>query len=177
MKNPISFSPTSWISTRSTATAAIRRDTPTASASSISGWGNSSARILPDDLVILTADHGNDPYHPGTDHTREQVPVLTLGMGRPLQDGEFSDVARWIEDPPDLSVPQQTCAALSRQPPDSRRHGHCSTSGTSPPASTPATASSMRWKTSRSPSIPDRRSASSASPARGNPSPVIRCSA
>jgi phosphopentomutase len=55
-------------------------------------------QVLPDDLVILTADHGNDPYHPGTDHTREQVPVLTLGMGRPLENGEFSDVARWIEE-------------------------------------------------------------------------------
>ncbi|MGL4398278.1 MAG: phosphopentomutase [Luteolibacter sp.] len=51
----------------------------------------------PDDLLILTADHGNDPYHLGTDHTREQVPVLTLGMGRELDNGDFSDVARWVE--------------------------------------------------------------------------------
>jgi len=29
-----------------------------------------------DDLLILTADHGNDPIHPGTDHTREYVPLL-----------------------------------------------------------------------------------------------------
>lgn len=29
-----------------------------------------------DDLLILTADHGNDPVHPGTDHTREYVPIL-----------------------------------------------------------------------------------------------------
>ncbi|PKK98413.1 MAG: phosphopentomutase [Tenericutes bacterium HGW-Tenericutes-2] len=29
-----------------------------------------------DDLLILTADHGNDPTHPGTDHTREYVPLL-----------------------------------------------------------------------------------------------------
>jgi len=54
--------------------------------------------VLPEDLVILTADHGNDPYHPGTDHTREQVPVLTLGLGRELRGGGFSDVARWIEE-------------------------------------------------------------------------------
>lgn len=54
-------------------------------------------QVMHDDLVIITADHGNDPYHPGTDHTREQVPVLTLGMGRRLEDGSFSDVARWIE--------------------------------------------------------------------------------
>ena len=29
-----------------------------------------------DDLLILTADHGNDPTHTGTDHTREKVPFL-----------------------------------------------------------------------------------------------------
>lgn len=32
-----------------------------------------------DDLLILTADHGNDPTWPGTDHTRERVPVLAKG--------------------------------------------------------------------------------------------------
>jgi phosphopentomutase len=30
----------------------------------------------PDDLILLTADHGNDPTFRGTDHTREHVPVL-----------------------------------------------------------------------------------------------------
>ncbi|WP_028550208.1 phosphopentomutase [Paenibacillus sp. UNC451MF] len=33
-------------------------------------------RITEEDLLILTADHGNDPTHPGTDHTREYVPLL-----------------------------------------------------------------------------------------------------
>jgi phosphopentomutase len=33
-------------------------------------------RIGPKDLLVLTADHGNDPVHPGTDHTREYVPIL-----------------------------------------------------------------------------------------------------
>ena len=32
-----------------------------------------------DDLLILTADHGCDPCHTGTDHTREHVPVLVWG--------------------------------------------------------------------------------------------------
>jgi phosphopentomutase len=32
--------------------------------------------IGPDDLLVLTADHGNDPVHAGTDHTREYVPIL-----------------------------------------------------------------------------------------------------
>ncbi len=34
-----------------------------------------------EDLLILTADHGNDPIHAGTDHTREYVPVLLYGQG------------------------------------------------------------------------------------------------
>jgi len=37
------------------------------------------ARLRPDDLVMLTADHGNDPTTPSTDHSREVVPVLVLG--------------------------------------------------------------------------------------------------
>lgn len=36
-------------------------------------------RLRGDDLVILTADHGNDPTTPSTDHSREVVPVLVLG--------------------------------------------------------------------------------------------------
>ena len=35
-----------------------------------------------DDLVFMTADHGNDPtYARGTDHTREYVPILVTGPG------------------------------------------------------------------------------------------------
>ena len=39
------------------------------------------ARLRPGDLLILTADHGNDPTCRGTDHTRERVPVLATGPG------------------------------------------------------------------------------------------------
>lgn len=39
------------------------------------------ARLRPDDLVMLTADHGNDPTTPSTDHSREVVPVLVVGPG------------------------------------------------------------------------------------------------
>jgi phosphopentomutase len=49
-----------------------------------------------DDLVILTADHGNDPTFRGTDHTREEVPLLVRHRGRGdalgTRDG-FGDVA------------------------------------------------------------------------------------
>ena len=39
------------------------------------------AALQPNDLLILSADHGCDPSWPGTEHTREQVPVLCLGAG------------------------------------------------------------------------------------------------
>jgi phosphopentomutase len=43
------------------------------------------------DLLVITADHGVDPDHPGWDHTREHVPLLaTCGSGR--HDGPMADV-------------------------------------------------------------------------------------
>lgn len=45
------------------------------------------------DLLILTADHGNDPTYRGTDHTRERVPVLVVGGGvGPIGHCGFSDI-------------------------------------------------------------------------------------
>ena len=35
-------------------------------------------KLREDDLLIITADHGNDPTHTGTDHTREQVPFFAV---------------------------------------------------------------------------------------------------
>lgn len=60
----------------------------------------------PGDLVIFTADHGNDPTWPGTDHTRERVPVLCAGAGTG-QAGlvGFADVAASIAA--HLGVPAQ----------------------------------------------------------------------
>ena len=58
---------------------------------------------LGDDLLIITADHGNDPTYSGTDHTRERVPLLVAGGGDPKDLGVrqgFSDVgataAGWL---------------------------------------------------------------------------------
>ncbi len=54
------------------------------------------------DLLVLTADHGCDPTHPGTDHTREHVPLLArfAGHGGRRHDGPFADVGasvlRWL---------------------------------------------------------------------------------
>jgi phosphopentomutase len=39
------------------------------------------AKLGPQDVLVVTADHGNDPTHPGTDHTREYVPLLVYGKG------------------------------------------------------------------------------------------------
>jgi phosphopentomutase len=44
--------------------------------------------MRPDDLLVLTADHGCDPAHPGTDHTREFAPLLATFRG---QDGRRAD--------------------------------------------------------------------------------------
>ena len=41
--------------------------------------GGFMKKMLPDDALIITADHGCDPCHSGTDHTREHIPVLIYG--------------------------------------------------------------------------------------------------
>lgn len=40
-------------------------------------------RLAADDLLLMTADHGNDPTTPSTDHSREQVPLLAYWSGHP----------------------------------------------------------------------------------------------
>lgn len=55
------------------------------------------AELRADDLLVLTADHGNDPTWVGTDHTRERVPVLVQGGdGAPLGLIGFQDVATLV---------------------------------------------------------------------------------
>jgi phosphopentomutase len=49
-----------------------------------------------DDLLIITADHGNDPIHHGTDHTREYVPLLVYNKG--MKKGEELDVRQTFAD-------------------------------------------------------------------------------
>ena len=51
-------------------------------------------KLLHDDLLIITADHGNDPTWLGTDHTREQVPILLKGkVGLIQSEIELKEVA------------------------------------------------------------------------------------
>ena len=58
------------------------------------------SRLEPGDLLILTADHGCDPTWAGTDHTREQVPILGTGPGLSAvcigQRGSFADIGETV---------------------------------------------------------------------------------
>jgi phosphopentomutase len=66
--------------------------------------------LRPDDLLILTADHGVDPTAPHTDHTREYAPLLAVfaGSGGRRHDGLLADVGASVlrsivgRDAPDL---------------------------------------------------------------------------
>ncbi|MDO6847197.1 phosphopentomutase [Priestia megaterium] len=49
-----------------------------------------------DDLLIITADHGNDPVHHGTDHTREYVPLLVYNRG--MQEGKELSIRQTFAD-------------------------------------------------------------------------------
>ena len=66
-----------------------------------------------DDLLMITADHGNDPTHTGTDHTRERVPFLAYspsmeGFGK-LEDMQtFAVVGATIADNFGLAMPEGT---------------------------------------------------------------------
>jgi phosphopentomutase len=58
--------------------------------------------LRPDDLLIVTADHGNDPTTPSTDHSREHVPLLVTGAGtRPVPLGDratFADLGQTLAE-------------------------------------------------------------------------------
>jgi phosphopentomutase len=44
--------------------------------------GRLMQKLRPEDLLMITADHGNDPTYRGTDHTRERVPLLVWSPGK-----------------------------------------------------------------------------------------------
>jgi phosphopentomutase len=68
------------------------------------------APVGPEDLIIITADHGNDPTTPSTDHSRERVPVLAFGprvRGRSIGERRsFADVGQTVAE--FLGVPPLT---------------------------------------------------------------------
>lgn len=67
--------------------------------------------LTDEDLVIITADHGNDPTFPGTDHTREFVPLVVYsprfekGSELPLRE-TFADIAATIAENFNVKAPQ-----------------------------------------------------------------------
>lgn len=65
-------------------------------------------RLRSDDLLIITADHGCDPTWSGTDHTREQVPILTFGAKATTPIGRragFADIGATVARHLDLPAP------------------------------------------------------------------------
>ena len=66
-----------------------------------------------DDLLIITADHGNDPTHTGTDHTREKVPFFAYspslkGYGKLEETDTFAVIGATIADNFDVDMPDGT---------------------------------------------------------------------
>ena len=66
-----------------------------------------------DDLLILTADHGNDPTYTGTDHTREKVPFLayspSMHGGKALQEQDtFAVIGATIAKNFGVKMPEGT---------------------------------------------------------------------
>ena len=71
-----------------------------------------------DDLLILTADHGNDPVHAGTDHTREYVPLLVYSPsfeagGAMPQNETFADIGATIAENFNVKMPEYGKSFLS----------------------------------------------------------------
>jgi phosphopentomutase len=69
------------------------------------------AKMKEDELLIITADHGNDPIAPGTDHTREYVPLLVYSKG--MQEGKelpiretFADLGATVADNFNVKMPK-----------------------------------------------------------------------
>lgn len=74
-------------------------------------------KLKDDDLLIITADHGNDPVHHGTDHTREYVPLLVyhqrIKAGKELPISKiFADIGATIADNFNVSLPKHGTSFL-----------------------------------------------------------------
>lgn len=70
-------------------------------------------KLNDDDLLILTADHGNDPTYSGTDHTREKVPFLAYspsmkGNGNLGEFDTFAIIGATIADNFNVKMPENT---------------------------------------------------------------------
>ncbi|ERN54519.1 phosphopentomutase [Alkalihalophilus marmarensis] len=75
------------------------------------------AQLRENDLLIITADHGNDPTHPGTDHTREYVPLLVHYKGQTEAKDlgirqTFADIGATIADNFNVTLPKHGTSFL-----------------------------------------------------------------
>src|SRR5699024_9401543 len=76
------------------------------------------AKLKDDDLLIITADHGNDPVHHGTDHTREYVPLLVYhnqinnAQELPIRK-TFADIGATISENFNVKMPEYGTSFLS----------------------------------------------------------------
>ena len=76
-------------------------------------------KLRENDLLIITADHGNDPVHHGTDHTREYVPLLVYS--KRMEHGKelpvcktFADVGATVADNFNVSMPKHGTSFLNK---------------------------------------------------------------
>ncbi|MEG0215470.1 MAG: phosphopentomutase, partial [Hungatella sp.] len=75
--------------------------------------GKLLSKLREDDLLLITADHGNDPTYPGTDHTKEMVPLLayspSMKGGKRLPDADtFAVIGATVLDNFGLVMPEGT---------------------------------------------------------------------
>lgn len=75
--------------------------------------GKALEKLTEDDLLIITADHGNDPTYSGTDHTREHVPFLAYSpamtaSGLMETSDSFAAIGATIADNFQISMPENT---------------------------------------------------------------------
>jgi len=73
-------------------------------------WPEIESAMRQDDLLMITADHGNDPTYPGTDHTREYAPLIVFGkMAKSAVNlgtrKSLSDIGRTIAENFGLNLP------------------------------------------------------------------------
>lgn len=75
------------------------------------------SKLKEDDLLIITADHGNDPVHYGTDHTREYVPLLVYSKG--MAEGKelpvrktFADIGATVAENFEVQMPEHGTSFL-----------------------------------------------------------------
>lgn len=71
------------------------------------------SKLKSDDLLIITADHGNDPTYKGSDHTKEMVPFIAYspsmkGHGLLTSPDNFAMIGATIADNFDVSMPKDT---------------------------------------------------------------------